>query len=251
MHRRNFLKLAALSGVSVFSPFASRRARAATYAGPFYVMISARGGWDPTYFCDPKPFNEDLAVTLNKRYNFDPDTHKAGNIAYAPITFTQADVGYNDASSMDHLMNNQTFFDKYASELLVLNGINMETNNHFRGVTTMWSGRGEEGLPSAAALLAAIKGPTLPLAFVSSGGYDATQALLPVTRLTSVSSFRKLAQANQIDPNNPDSASYHMQETMERIRMAQDDRLQSMIAQSKLPTISHGQNALYLARGGE
>ncbi len=251
MHRRNFLKLAALSGVSVFSPVAVRRAKAATYPGPFYVMISARGGWDPTYLCDPKPYNEDIAVTLNKRYNFDPMADKAGNIAYAPISFTQADVGYNDASSMDYLMPNQAFFNKHFAELLVLNGINMETNNHFRGVTTMWSGRGEEGLPSAAALLAAIKGPSLPLAFVSSGGYDATQALLPVTRLTSVASFRKLAEANKIDPNNPDSATYHMPGTMDRIRLAQDARLQSLISQSNLPTVSGSQNALYLARNGE
>ncbi len=251
MHRRNFLKLAALSGMSVFSPFASRRARAATYPGPFYVMISARGGWDPTYLCDPKPFNEDIAVTLNKRYDFDPMTNKAGNIAYAPISFNLADVGYANQTSMDYLMPNQAFFDKYFNDLLVINGINMETNNHFRGVTTMWSGRGDQGLPSAAALIAAIKGPTLPLAFVSSGGYDATEALLPVTRLTSVTSFRKLAQTNTIDPNNPDSAHYHMPESMERIRTAQNDRLLSQIQQSHLPTVSGSQNALYLARNGE
>ncbi|MBL8973822.1 MAG: twin-arginine translocation signal domain-containing protein, partial [Myxococcales bacterium] len=53
MDRRNFLKVAAMTGLAVAAP---RSARALTpYAGPFYVMISARGGWDPTYLCDPKP----------------------------------------------------------------------------------------------------------------------------------------------------------------------------------------------------
>src|SRR5690606_37561454 len=78
MDRRNFLKIAAMTGLAVAAPplVAPRSARAALspYKGPFYVMISARGGWDPTYLCDPKP----NGGPFNRLYQHNPDADKAG-----------------------------------------------------------------------------------------------------------------------------------------------------------------------------
>ncbi len=246
MDRRKFLKLAAMTGLSVVSPVFSRPARAAeTYPGPFYVLISARGAWDPTYYCDPK-----TPGAYNNGIYANPAT--AGNIAYAPIGITQAGIGLNDPMSMGFVMSNQAFFNAHSDKLLVVNGINMETNNHLRGVTTIWSGRGSEGYPSLGALLAAAKGPALPLAFISSGGYDATEKLVPVTRLSSVTPFRKIAQPNRIVPTDPENlAQYHMSSTFDRIRAAQGERLQAQVDDFNLPALRQSGSALYMARQGD
>ncbi|MCA9713758.1 MAG: DUF1501 domain-containing protein [Myxococcales bacterium] len=246
MDRRKFLKIASMTGLSVVAPVFSRPARAAApYAGPFFVMISARGGWDPTYYCDPKPpgaFNNGIYMAPKA----------AGNLSFAPIAITQAGVGLNDPLSMGFVMSNDAFFSKHSDKLLVVNGVNMETNNHLRGVTTIWSGRGSEGYPSLGALLAAAKDPTLPLAFISSGGYDATEKLVPVTRLSSVTPFRKIAEPNRIVPTDPDNlARYHMSSTFDRIRAAQGERLQAQVSDFNLPTMKRSGSALFLARQGD
>ena len=245
MDRRKFLQIAGLSGLSVFTPVFARKAKAATYPGPFYLMFSARGGWDPTYLCDPKPMGD-----FNRVYAYDPQAPtQAGNIPYADIGFTLADLGLTDPMSSSFLMSNADFFAAHASRLLVVNGINMETNNHLRGVTTIWSGRGQAGYPSLAALVAAATDPTLPLAFISSGGYDATEKLVPVTRLNSVTSFRNIAEPNRISPTNPDStAQYHMTSTADRIRQAQASRLTAQVDGFNLPTLKGSSSALFLAR---
>ena len=55
MDRRDFLKLAGLSGLSVAVPFQQAKAQdSILYEGNFFVQVNAGGGWDPTSFCDPK-----------------------------------------------------------------------------------------------------------------------------------------------------------------------------------------------------
>ncbi len=56
-------------------------------------------------------------------------------------------------------MSNTDFFTKYASRLLVLNGVDMATNNHDAGARATWSGRLPEGFPSFGALVAAARAP--------------------------------------------------------------------------------------------
>ena len=97
MDRRSFLKIAAMTGLAVAAP---RTARAALspYKGPFYVMISARGGWDPTYLCDPKP----KGGPFNRLYDFNPDADKAGNFRYANTIIDPKLV--NDPLSLPYLL---------------------------------------------------------------------------------------------------------------------------------------------------
>src|SRR5665213_3831866 len=57
--RRDFLKLCGLAGLGLAVPFRSTSALAAEkkdepYAGPYYVVFNAAGGWDTTYLMDPK-----------------------------------------------------------------------------------------------------------------------------------------------------------------------------------------------------
>ena len=56
-------------------------------------------------------------------------------------------------------MGTQAFFEKYASQLLCVNGIDMATNNHDGGTRHIWSGKLEEGHPSFGALV----GTSLPM----------------------------------------------------------------------------------------
>ena len=243
MDRRSFLKIAATTGLSLALP---RHARAAlpAYKGPFYVMISARGGWDPVYLCDPKPKG-----AFNRLYDYDPASPtKAGDIHYADIPVPANLV--TDPLALPYLMKNADFFAKYASKLVVLNGLNMETNNHDRGVVTIWSGRSDGGYPNFAALVAAAKAPEHPLAFISSGGYDGTGNLIPVTRLNSVNSFRKLAEPNRINPSDPNNTSTFVHpDTYARIHAAQQARLAAYKADQQLPKLQGAAGQLYLARG--
>ena len=57
--RRDFLKLCGMAGLGLAAPIHSAAtARAAVgaepYAGPFYIVFNASGGWDTTYLMDPK-----------------------------------------------------------------------------------------------------------------------------------------------------------------------------------------------------
>ena len=242
MDRRNFLKVAAMTGLAVAAP---RSARALTpYAGPFYVMISARGGWDPTYLCDPKP----KGGPFNRLYDFDPDTDKVGPFHFADIPLAANLV--TDPMALPYLMKTGDFFSKHANNLLVFNGVNMQTNNHDRGVTTTWSGRGDGNYPNFAALVAATRAPGHPLAFISSGGYDGTGNLIPVTRLNSVTSFRKLAEPNRVNPADPNNLNTYVNDkTFDRIQAAQDARLKAFQAKQHLPRVADSAGQLYTARG--
>lgn len=243
MDRRSFLKIAATTGLAVALP---RHARAALspYKGPFYVMISARGGWDPVYLCDPKPKG-----TFNRLYDYDPVNPTAvGDIHYADIDLPSGLV--TDPASPQYLMKNADFFAKYADKMVVVNGLNMETNNHDRGVVTIWSGRHDGGYPNFAALVAAERAPEHPLAFISSGGYSGTGNLLPVTRLNSVASFRKLAEPNRVNPTNPDNTNRYLhQDTFDRVAAAQQERLAAFRDKQNLPKIRDAAGQLYIARG--
>ena len=242
MDRRSFLQIAAMTGLAVAAP---RSARALTpYAGPFYVMISARGGWDPTYLCDPKP----KGGPFNRLYDFDPAIDKVGPFHFADIPLAANLV--TDPMAMQYLMKTGDFFSKHVNNLLVVNGVNMQTNNHDRGVTTTWSGRGDGGYPNFAALVAATRAPAHPLAFISSGGYDGTGNLIPVTRLNSVTSFRKLAEPNRVNPADPmNQSTYVPAATFDRIRAAQDARLKAYKDAQHLPRIADSAGQLYVARG--
>jgi uncharacterized protein (DUF1501 family) len=243
MDRRSFLKIAATTGLAVALP---RHARAALtpYKGPFYVMISARGGWDPVYLCDPKPKG-----TFNRLYDYDPVNPTAvGDIHYADISLPANLV--TDPLSPQYLMKNADFFAKYADKMVVINGLNMATNNHDRGVVTIWSGRHDGGYPNFAALVAAARAPEHPLAFISSGGYSGTGNLIPVTRLNSVASFRKLAAPNRVNPTNPDNTTTYLHnDTFERIQAAQQERLAAFRDKQNLPKIREAAGQLYVARG--
>jgi uncharacterized protein (DUF1501 family) len=244
MDRRNFLKIAGLTGLAVSAPFGVRHvlAQPDPYKGPFFVLVNAGGGWDPIYLCDPKPKGP-----LNRLYDAPASV---GNIPYAPIPIDDLSLGLEPGNSA-YLMSNQQFFEKYAARLTVLNGVDMATNNHDGGSRATWSGRLSEGFPSFGALVAATRAPDSSLAYISSGGYDATEGLIPLTRMSSIDALRRVAYPNQTDPNNPDTDQFHSTSTAARIRKAQQERLAAQLAQQRLPRVKAAMSELTLARGSD
>jgi hypothetical protein len=147
MDRRRFLKVAGIAGLSVMAPVALREGHAGSnrYGGPFWVMVNAGGGWDPTMLCDPKGGDAKDPKAVDHAYA--PGTQKmAGAISYAPITFSDGNTVVYSADA---------FFQKYHGRLLVMNGVDTQTNNHDAGSRTTWSGQLTEGYPSFAAMVAA------------------------------------------------------------------------------------------------
>lgn len=168
---------------------------------------------------------------MNLSY-FAADIQEASGIPYAPL-------GYNPS-----------FFPKYGSELLVINGIDTATNGHDSGSRHTWSGKLAEGNPAFGALVAAAKNRAAPMAFLSNGGFDRTMGLVAPTRSGNTSVLQKIAYPNRIDTNNAESR-YFTDATYERIRVAQAERLAVLQEQTRLARKRHAMGTLFTARIGE
>ena len=172
MRRRTLLK--GLLAAAIGAPgFRLPLVNAAGHRGKLFVFVQADGGWDPTSFCDPKA-NTPGEPVINHWAQYD-DVHQAGNIPYAPFA------------------NNAAFFNKYYPHMLVINGVDAQTNSHSTGIVHNWSGRNSEGYPTLSALLAAYYAPALPIPYLSFGGFSATSGIARFTRIDNASLLRDIA----------------------------------------------------------
>ena len=182
MKRRNVLKgLLASIGAGAAS-FRLPLVHAADYTGKLVVFVQADGGWDPTSFCDPKA-NTPGEPIIN-HWAERGEIQEAGGIRYAPFA------------------KNDDFFKKYHERMLVINGVDAQTNSHTVGVVHNWSGRNSEGYPAMTALLAAEHGVDLPVAYLSFGGYSDTAGLTRYTRLSNPELIRNIAQPAVVANND-------------------------------------------------
>ncbi len=233
MDRRDFLKLAGVTGLTVAAPFSLHSDTIAEtltpYTGPLFLFVNASGGWDPTSLCDPKGrANEDAERPVNMFFTDEIET--AGNIKYAPVPGLKA------------------FFERHQSRLLVLNGIDTATNGHDSGSRHIWSGNLSEGHPALGALIAASHAPGKPMAYITNGGYDLTHGVVARTRVGDIGALSRAAFPNEIEPGNS-SAVYNSGFAMQRIHEAQAARLEALRERSHLPHSHHSLNVLHLARG--
>ena len=210
LKRRTFVKGLLATAGSAVSGFRLPLANAADHDGKLYVFVQADGGWDPTSFCDPKT-NTPGEKVIN-HWAESGEIGQAGNLLYA-------DFG-----------NNAEFFEKYYDRMLVINGVDAQTNSHTAGIVHNWSGRISEGYPSTTALLAAQHGSGLSLAYLSFGGFSNTADLTTFTRLDRVSVIRDIAHP-ELDGWNEDENDYEFLfsrtewETLKRFRAANVARL--------------------------
>ena len=173
MKRRTMLKTLMAAGAAA-TGFRLPLVHAADYRGKFFVFVQADGGWDPTSFCDPKA-NTPGEPVINHWAEHDK-VRQAGHIPYAPFA------------------RNQRFFEKYHRRMLVINGVDAQTNSHTVGVIHNWSGRNSEGYPTTTALLAAHYAPDLPVPYLSFGGFSATSNLVRFTRIDDAHLLREVAR---------------------------------------------------------
>jgi uncharacterized protein (DUF1501 family) len=243
MDRRKFVKLAGLAGLSFLAPLGTPSSQAGTvkYKGPFWIMINASGGWDPLTFCDPHG-----GADIQRLYT-EGQIRKAGNIRYAPV-----EGKTNGMDGQEVFYTCAQFFDKWYKRLLVVNGIDTTTNNHDAGTRTTWCGQLGEGYPAFAALAAsvALSHYDVPLAFLSTGGFDRTEGVCSLSRLGSVDTVQRLAYPNTINPGDDNLEFYNTPNTSARIMAAQAARVQALRDKQTLPLSKNALGQLYLARQG-
>ena len=173
MRRRTLLKGILVASTGPLVCFGLPLARAAGQADKVFVFMQADGGWAPTSFCDPKSNVPDEPV-INHWAECD-EMRQAGNIPYAPFA------------------NNAAFFEKYYGRMLVINGVDAQTNSHTVGIVHNWSGRNSEGYPTTTALLAAAHGREITVPYLSFGGFSRTAGVARFTRVDNANLLRNIA----------------------------------------------------------
>ena len=222
MNRRTFVKGLVAGAVTGFQvPFAN----GADYDGKLFVFVQAKGGWDPTSFCDPKA-NTPGEKVIN-HWAETGEIRQAGNLFYGDFA------------------NNEKFFDKYHDRMLVINGVDAQTNSHTTGVVHNWSGRSSEGYPSLTALLAAHHGPALSLAYLSFGGFAVTAGLTPFTRLHGADLIRNIATPEL--PESRDDGKYFFPGNWETISKFRDANIARLAAAPQLLPRAARNRRLYRA----
>ena len=174
MKRREFIKKTALLGTAGLILPAAKLYGAieGSYTGRLLVQFQANGGWDVSSYCDPK-VNQPGEKEINN-WSKDNDIQQAGNIPFAAFA------------------NNAKFFEKYHRDMLVINGVDMQTNSHDTGVIHNWSGRNSAGFPTLTAMFAAKNAPDQPLSYINFGGFSQTGKLIRFSRLGDVNSLQRL-----------------------------------------------------------
>jgi uncharacterized protein (DUF1501 family) len=256
MKRRNFIQMLAATGMTASLPLTANKAFAATPPDHFLVIVNASGGWDPTSLCDPKgagmQYAQDQPGARNGGSINSVDISEAGNklgIQWSGIPIIDGSVASPGGATLRVRNQFDTYFDTYADRLTVINGIDNGTNNHSTGNQATWSGNLEMGYPSLAALFAASKNPSLPMAYISNGGYDFTASIVSRARASSAGFIDQLA-----DPNS-ENYLYRSEENSgqdidvyQQIKLAQKQRLARQQAQAELPLRRQQLNQLFTIR---
>ena len=238
MKRRQLLQLGSMATLSMFLPWRSE-AETGSYAGPYVIALHAAGGWDTTLFCDAHKASDKIQQTLYT----DPVTQ--GGLKVAPVELKR------NGTTLDTVPN---FFNEVGKRFLVVNGIDTQTNNHDTGVKHVWSGKTFEELPSVAALLAAgvAEKQLLPVSYISSGGYDITAGLVPLTRISGGNNLLRVARPNITNPNEAqaDWRPYFSNETYDRVTAARNARLEQLAGTAPTPRMAHSIETFRNARAG-
>ena len=233
--RRRFLQLLGTTGLAVHAAGALRPQVAWAgegFQGPYVLTIHAGGGWDPTLLCDPKGLKSDTqSDPVNKSY-YTHEIEQVGPFSFAPLN------------------GHRAFFERVRDQLVVINGIDCQTNSHETGTIHTWSGTMDAGAPAFSALHAALLDPRPSISFLSNGDYDATAGLVPPTRIPDVGAIQELAYPNRLVTSDP-TRLLHTTETIDRIEQARRARLERQLAASTLPRWSRALEQLRAARSGD
>ena len=226
MKRRDFIRMTATAGGLLVCGNTRLAFGQQAFSGPNWLFIEARGGWDPTSFCDPKGFGLGVNGDIN---NYDQnDIGQIGNIRYAP----PPDSFANDTT----LFKNQDFFEAHFQRLLVINGVNYGTNSHSVGRTASWTGSRARNYPSIAALIASEEAPDLSMPIVANSSAESskTNGLVPrsLVRGSDLNAIREIAFPNRTNANQ--SNQYHSNGVRNLIESASAARRQRLLTEQRL-----------------
>ncbi|MEK9711354.1 MAG: DUF1501 domain-containing protein [Thalassolituus sp.] len=238
MKRRNFLQLMAAAGLTAQAPLWAPKVHAAA-PDKFLIVVNASGGWDPTSLCDPKGLNNAYPEETDRYEGSTNSVDIDNNKVFGQIRWSAIPEGVSNDETIRQRINDQfdNFFTTYGNRLTVINGIDTGTNNHDTGNRFVWSGRGETGYPSLAAYYAAAVSPTLPMAYISNGGYDFTDSLVARARASSAGFVSDVADPNYADANDGFLFRTHDRSTdlYTRVTAAQEARIQRQLSNEQLP----------------
>ena len=145
-------------------------------------------------------------------------------------------------------MSNEDFYAEFGNELLVLNGLDYSVNNHSPGARYMATGKLDSmAYPTFAALVAACKGPTCPLSFLTFGNYSATGNIVAMSRVPYLQSLQKIANADAVDGNTRSPYHDRLRPGPHRAGAARRER-QRAPPQVRLPRQERAENMLYAAQ---
>jgi hypothetical protein len=191
MHRRQFIQAASASCLGLVLPSMARAQSQSRYRGPFFLALTANGGWDPTLTFDPKPGLNRLVA--GKRLQ-----------QLAPTGPSFADIDFVEPLARPlPIVSMRAFIQRCSQRMVVLNGVDTATNNHEVGVQLLGCGKSAEILPAFSALVAANVAKThqVPVAFMGGGGFEFTNGLVALSRL-SPTSLRELAYPGRWTPGD-------------------------------------------------
>ncbi len=249
MKRREFLKYAGLMGAGSILPLApSMKLFAAqdNYTGPLWITVEARGGWDPTSFCDPKGY---VDPTDPARLNNYPVSARrtVGNFKVAPPPdrfLPQGDLYTkyisNPSAGLKPLNKSvEDFFIAHQQDLLVVNGIDVKTLAHGDGQRHTWSGElGRGGFPNFGALVSGALAGDKPIPFLTNGGYSDGGGLVTPVRIngSGQAALAEIAYPNRSD-RGINAQKYFSNDVFNLIQQASASRLTDLDASQNLPRI--------------
>jgi uncharacterized protein (DUF1501 family) len=246
MKRRDFLKLAGIWGAGALAPMVSPLklyAAASDYTGPLWITLEARGGWDPSSFCDPKGYLDPADPARINNYPA-AGIEQVGNFFIAPPP--------DSFLSNTELYTTKQFIQAHGDRLLVVNGIDIQTNAHSDGQRHTWSGElAQKGFPNVGALIANVLAGSKAMPFVTNGGYSEGGNLLTPVRVDnrSISAVAEIAYPNHSQGKNSTVIrEYYSPEVLDLITRANAQRLTALQESQRLPRIKTAMEKLQLAR---
>ncbi len=239
MERRNFLKLVGLTGISLLAPWGgSSQAGAAesTWGGPYFLHMHAGGGWDPTLLCDGKLTAEGTTPAYENRL-----VTGVGNVNGIPVPTTTAAGKFLLTANGSPIEDPQNFFQTVGRDVLVINGVDTQTNNHDTGVQGLACGHNDIELPALAALFAGqvARDRQVPMAFLASGYYNRTGDVVGISRFP----------GNKVDLladpfKGGEERGFLTEVGQRRILALRNERMAALEVQASLPREKRTLNAL-------
>ena len=176
--RRDFLKIAGC--VVPYWALVPVSNAQSVYSGKILVDIHAGGGLDASSWFDPR----ETDPTMNNYAAAGTPAGVAGNLRAAPMG------------------NNVAFLQANFRRMLVINGVNSETNSHEDGTRAHATGTLAMAYATMPELYAYAKPAAAPLPWLNSGAYSMSAGLIPATPMPNGNTFQQLISPNAASATN-------------------------------------------------